>query len=194
MLEMQRHLNTCPFCAHEYGELRQVKYLLRSLGGMQPARALEPETVARTAREQAARPPVPAWTPRPPRMRGLATALGLSCLAVFSAAAPFAPAGLELASGSLSRRPAPAHAALNDVLLFPPTLAAPGDLAAVGLTPRWTSLSPVVMTRFETTRLEPSPAGQFAPPPDDLDAAPLDDPAVRGFAQGDLSLTNSPSR
>lgn len=188
MLEMQRHLNACPRCAHEYGELRQVKYLLRSLGGMRPARALEPETVARTAREQAACPPIPTWTPRPQRMRGLATALGLSCLVVFSAAAPFAPAGLELASGSLDRRSTPAHAAQNDILLFPP-LAAPDDLAAVGLTPRWTNLSPA-----QTARVAPASSGQYAPPPDTLDAAPLDDPAVRGFAQGDLTLINTPAR
>lgn len=184
MLEMQCHLSACPGCAHEYEELRQVKFLLRSLGGMRPA--LKPETVARAVREQAVRPST--WTPRPQRMRGLATAVGLSCLAVFSAAAPFAPAGLELASGRFSRRLPSAHAAQDDILLLPP-LAAPDDLAAVGLTSRWTNLTPAVMTRLET-----APARQFAPPPDALDAAPLDDPAVRGFAQGDLTLISAPAR
>ncbi len=200
MLEMQRHLAGCRRCAREYQEARQTKLLLRSLSLSQPPRALDMRILSRIAQE--GRGPLPAqmvpnWSlpgvGPAPRGRRFATALGLSCLVVFSVAAPFAPSSADIAvqgraaSASLGQNLAwgqfpsaatlPAPAAMNASLLRIAPMAS--DSAAVTLTTSDPSQS----------RQDESLARQYVQTPlSEPGAEPFGEDAVSGYVSGGVVL------
>ena len=92
MLEMQRHFEECSACADEMRSILRIKMLLRSLHSPAPNRIL-PRHISQRLHEPIFQPL--ASLP-PPRGRRLATALALSCLALFIVAAPFAPATYDV--------------------------------------------------------------------------------------------------
>lgn len=116
MLEMQRHLEHCGSCAAEYQAALEIKVLLRSLSSREPVGSLEARIAQRLDQEE--RPgawiisALPALIVSPPaapvrlpqRGRRLAAALALSCVGLFTIAAPFAPTTADIAA---QRPPAP---------------------------------------------------------------------------------------
>jgi anti-sigma factor RsiW len=127
MLEMERHLRQCESCSVEWQTISEVKRMMRSLCVHQPEGPLDERIMMRIARART----TPAVTSvpvaisgaaqsaallrslylmnRPRHPRRLAAALALSCIAIFTVAAPFAPSisdetlhTASVGSGSLS--------------------------------------------------------------------------------------------
>ncbi len=198
MLAMQRHLRECSPCEEELRAAREIKHLLRALPAHSPSRALEQRIAERMMQEQAdgllfwprrTEWPLLLW-PRPQRGRRLAAAFALSCVGLFTVAAPFAPPFADVAAV----RPAvPSPGGRLETHSFP--MAVPRLETVSWVTPMRPLLS-------ENAVLLPSgieqrrPDGLLAMPPSaqpPLSGAgdePLGDEAVSGYASGDAAFAD----
>jgi anti-sigma factor RsiW len=206
MLAVQQHLGECRSCADEYRSARELKQLLGSLRLSRPEASLETRILSRLEQEERRsemllpalypRAGLPAiWLsapalniPLPPPSRGrrLGAALALSCLAIFTVAAPFSPSTPELINGT-------DKAELGQAVVYVsiPSAGLRPASAVGGLWSREAVLS--------TTGLPPDAApsngmamtsvGQNVPPPlADAGMEPLGDEAVSGYVSGDVAL------
>lgn len=206
MLALQQHFSVCPSCEAEMRSIRHLKRLLRSLHEPRLQTGLPDAIHARLAQADA---PVAFWTvlfplaastesaDRPQRGRRLVNALALSCLAVLTLSAPFAPAsqdGVLTASmlGLPRALPVPASAANLP--------AQPGPLLLTAMLPADVRPSEFfILTDTDNARRERAFAGQYAQPFSlDILAAPLNsgssDDAVRGYVQGDVAFAGYRTR
>ena len=186
MLALQQHFSECASCEAERRSIRQVKTLLRALHQSRPHPDLPGAISVRlTESEQPLRRVLslnaaPFWPPRPQRGRRLATALGLSCLTVFSFAATcFAPApqGGALTSSRflLPMEPVSTQPALVET-----------DPALLTAAPRNDFLS---LTEADALRHERLFIGQYeVPASSDLRLSPLPYETPPGYAQGEAAF------
>jgi hypothetical protein len=206
MLMVQHHLGECRSCADEYRAARELKQLLGSLRLSRPESSLETRILSRLEQEERRsemllpglypRTGLPAvWQsapalniPLPPPSRGrrLGAALALSCLAVFTVAAPFSPSMPELANRTDQAEfgQAVVYVSIPSAGLQPASsvngLWSRGSvLNTAGLSPDTMPSSGIVMTS----------ARQNVPPPlADAGMEPLGDEAVSGYVSGDVAL------
>lgn len=206
MLEMQQHLAECRQCAEEYAAARQIKILLRSVTVSRPETSLEERILNRLAEEERRgdlflpmstprlalpaiwQAPSPLSLPPPSRGRRLTTAFALSCLAVFTVAAPFASTTIEVSPPAEQA----SSVSLGQTLPI-------GPVATGGMS---------VMSSFGGPLLRPAENGMAAnaAPPSSQDVIfvqrcvqtplsesggeELGDEAVSGYVSGDVALVN----
>lgn len=206
MLEMQQHLAECRHCAEEYLSARQIKLLLRSLSLPDTESSLERRILTRLAQEERrsesflpALPPrsaLPAiWLappslqiplPAPSRGQRLAAALALSCLAVLTVAAPFAPSTPNDTAGA-------DRAVLGQAAMIEPIPSA-GLSAVAAYGSPWMRPASVDSADQPSNMAPPSDRDvtfvrrDAQPPLADAGAEPLGDVAASGYVSGDVAF------